>query len=89
MGQKPCPMRASPSSSRSNACPIGSYAKGDHIFTTQAHPEFSDPFMRCVLVYTKPHLSANEVAEAEATLTRANDGPLFADWATRFFGGTP
>lgn len=70
-------------------CAVAGFAKGDHIFTTQAHPEFSDPFMRCVLDYSKPHLSTYEVAEAEATLTRANDGPLFADWATRFFGGTP
>ncbi|MEM8654073.1 MAG: type 1 glutamine amidotransferase [Pseudomonadota bacterium] len=70
-------------------CAIAGFAKGDHIFTTQAHPEFSDPFMRCVLDYTKPHLSAEDVAEAEATLTRANDGPIFADWVTRFFGGTP
>ncbi|WP_299602267.1 type 1 glutamine amidotransferase [uncultured Tateyamaria sp.] len=70
-------------------CAVAGFTKGDHIFTTQAHPEFSDPFMRCVLDYTKPHLSPEEVADAEATLTRTNDGPLFADWATRFFGGTP
>ncbi|MBY5935290.1 type 1 glutamine amidotransferase [Tateyamaria omphalii] len=70
-------------------CAVAGFAKGDHIFTTQAHPEFSDAFMRCVLDYTKPHLSAVEAAEAETTLARHNDGQLFADWATRFFGGTP
>jgi GMP synthase-like glutamine amidotransferase len=30
-------------------CKNASFAKGDHIFTTQAHPEFSNAFMRCVL----------------------------------------
>ena len=70
-------------------CAVAGFAKGNHIFTTQAHPEFTDPFMRCVLDYTKPHLKIREVAEAEATLARAHDGPLFADWATRFFGGAP
>ncbi|WP_147107564.1 type 1 glutamine amidotransferase [Tateyamaria sp. syn59] len=73
----------------STKCAIAGFTKGNHIFTTQAHPEFSDPFMRCVLDYTKPHLSDAEVADAEATLARHNDGPIFADWATRFFGGTP
>ncbi|WP_299550920.1 type 1 glutamine amidotransferase [uncultured Tateyamaria sp.] len=70
-------------------CAVAGFTKGDHIFTTQAHPEFSDPFMRCVLDYTKPHLSVDEVTEAETTLDQPNDGSLFAAWATRFFGGTP
>ena len=70
-------------------CALAGFTKGRHIFTTQAHPEFTDPFMRCVLDYTKPHLSAAEIAEAESTLERAHDGAVFAQWATRFFGGTP
>ncbi|MEL6465951.1 MAG: type 1 glutamine amidotransferase [Pseudomonadota bacterium] len=73
----------------SQKCSVAGFAKGSHIFTTQAHPEFSDPFMRCVLDYTRPHLSAEEVAMAQASLSGVNDGPVFADWATRFFGGTP
>ncbi|WP_299689269.1 gamma-glutamyl-gamma-aminobutyrate hydrolase family protein [uncultured Tateyamaria sp.] len=74
---------------QSDACAIAGFAKGHHIFTTQAHPEFTDPFMRCVLDATRPHLSPEDVARAESTLTRTARGDVFADWATRFFGGTP
>ncbi len=74
---------------RSEACALAGFAKENHIFTTQAHPEFTDPFMRCVLDATRPHLSAEEVAQAEATLGRTAQGAVFAEWATRFFGGTP
>ncbi|MEM6372131.1 MAG: hypothetical protein AAF727_05050 [Pseudomonadota bacterium] len=74
---------------RSDKCAIAGFTKGDHIFTTQAHPEFTDPFMRCVLEATKPILSHAQIADTEATLTRRNDGALFGTWATRFFGGAP
>jgi GMP synthase-like glutamine amidotransferase len=70
-------------------CRVAGFFKDEHIFTTQTHPEFSDPFMRCVLDYTRPDLSDEEVAQAEATLSRTSQGTLFADWATRFFGGDP
>lgn len=73
----------------SENCAVAGFSKGHHIFTTQAHPEFTDPFMRCVLDATKPILDPGAVAAAEATLDRRNDGPLFAEWVTRFFGGTP
>ncbi len=73
----------------SHRCDIAGFSKGSHVFTTQAHPEFTDPFMRCVLDYTKPILSADEIADAEASLCRPHQGALFAEWATRFFGGTP
>ncbi|MEL6451104.1 MAG: type 1 glutamine amidotransferase [Pseudomonadota bacterium] len=73
----------------SAGCAIAGFSKGDHIFTTQAHPEFTAPFMACVLDATRPHLDAAEVASAEATLTRPNHGAHFALWATQFFGGHP
>lgn len=74
---------------RSVKCAVAGFSKGDHILTTQAHPEFTDAFMRCVLDYTKPILSPDEVAAAEATLTRPNDGPVFTRWVTQHFGGRP
>lgn len=74
---------------RSQYCEIAGFTKGDHILTTQAHPEFTAPFMRCVLDYTAPVLSKDEITQAEATLDRRNDGPVFAQAITRFIGGTP
>lgn len=74
---------------RSAKCAVAGFTKGDHVLTTQAHPEFTDPFMRCVLDVTRPVLSAAEISATEATLDQRNDGPVFAQWATRFFGGSP
>ncbi|MFL4468793.1 type 1 glutamine amidotransferase [Tateyamaria armeniaca] len=74
---------------RSAKCAVAGFTKGSHILTTQAHPEFTDPFMRCVLDFTKPVLTPAQMAETEATLTARNDGAVFARWATCFFGGTP
>ena len=70
-------------------CTVAGFVKGDHILTTQAHPEFTDPFMRCVLDHTKPILTTEDIAAAETSLTRPSHGADFARWATRFFGGTP
>jgi len=39
----------------SGKCRNASFAKGDHIFTTQAHPEITHDFMACVLKFTIPH----------------------------------
>jgi GMP synthase-like glutamine amidotransferase len=74
---------------QSDKCAVAGFTKGAHILTTQAHPEFTDPFMRCVLDYTKPILSVAQIAATEATLSARNDGPVFGQWATRFFGGRP
>ncbi|MEO0938249.1 MAG: type 1 glutamine amidotransferase [Pseudomonadota bacterium] len=73
----------------SPGCPIAGFSKGTHILTVQSHPEFTDPFMRCVLDYTKPHLDAETYAAALSSLDRPTDGPAFARYATTFFGGTP
>ncbi|MEO0380113.1 MAG: type 1 glutamine amidotransferase [Pseudomonadota bacterium] len=74
---------------RSGKCAIAGFSKGAHIFTTQAHPEFTDPFMRCVLDFTRPILSSAEIKATEATLDACNDGPVFAQWVTRFCRGHP
>ncbi|MEX0371026.1 MAG: type 1 glutamine amidotransferase [Tateyamaria sp.] len=72
---------------RSAKCDIAGFSKASHIFTTQAHPEFTDRFMRAVLEFTRPHLAEGEAASVEATLGRPQDGALFAQWVTQFFGG--
>lgn len=66
-------------------CKIASFAKGDHIFTTQAHPEFSPSFIECILSVTEDKLSKEEAAMARTSLNRSQNGALFAQWATNFF----
>jgi len=71
----------------SNNCKIASFAKGNHIFTTQSHPEFSDAFMRCVLKYTESKLTAETANKAWASLALKEEGEVFAKWCTNFFQG--
>jgi GMP synthase-like glutamine amidotransferase len=69
----------------SPGCPNASFAKGDHIFTTQAHPEFSPAFMECVLRFTEPHMPADTAKTAWDSLSATARGDVFAQWATTFF----
>lgn len=71
----------------SDNCQIASFAKGDHIFTTQAHPEFSPSFMNCVLDFTESKLPAETIAKARSSVKAAQQGNIFAQWCTRFFKG--
>jgi len=68
-------------------CRIASFAKGDHIFTTQSHPEITDPFFRCVL--DAMHDTFDEQARQQilTSIEREQRGDVFASWATRFFLG--
>ena len=69
----------------SDKCKITSFAKGNHIFTTQAHPEFTPEFMACVLRFTESHLSADAAKNAWESMKGTQQGRVFADWSTEFF----
>ena len=71
----------------SNKCPIASFAIGNHIFTTQAHPEFSDAFIKAVIGFTQKYFTADEHAAILASLDQEQMGPVFAQWAANFFQG--
>lgn len=70
-------------------CAIAAFAKGDHIMTTQSHPEFTPEFMACVLDHSRDHMAPETYAAARADLSRPTDGAVFARWMTRFLGGRP
>ena len=70
---------------RGDFCPTAAFAVGDHIMTTQAHPEFTDRFMRAVVDDCLGLLGEDGHAAATESLDRGrNDGPLYARWMTRF-----
>ncbi len=71
----------------SKNCKIASFAKGEHIFTIQAHPEFSPEFMHCVLRYTQSSMPAKAVSDAYASLENKQLGDVFATWSSNFFLG--
>lgn len=69
----------------SDRCKNASFAKGQHIFTTQAHPEFTPEFMACVLRFTESSLPADTAVAAWSSLDQSTQGDVFAEWSTRFF----
>lgn len=71
----------------SSHCKMASFAKGNHIFTTQAHPEFTHPFMSCLLKYTESKLEPAVTKAARASLDREEEGDVFAQWCVNFFKG--
>ena len=71
----------------SNKCPNASFAVGNHIFTTQAHPEFSDAFIRAVIGFTQKYFSRDEHAAILSSLDQEQMGLVFAQWAANFFQG--
>ena len=66
-------------------CKIASFAKGDHIFTTQAHPEFSREFMSCVLSFTEAKMADGAAKAAWSSMDETPNGHVFGKWSTNFF----
>jgi GMP synthase-like glutamine amidotransferase len=69
----------------SDFCPIGSMQIGQHIWTTQFHPEMPLVFMQALLGYLDDKLDADTIARAYTSLTNAADAPLFGQWMVQFF----
>ncbi len=69
----------------SEKCKFASFAKGNHIFTTQAHPEFTHEFMSCVLDFTESKMHDADVAAARKSMNLQANGKTFAQWTTNFF----
>jgi GMP synthase-like glutamine amidotransferase len=68
----------------SDFCPIGSMQIGQHIWTTQYHPEMPLVFMQALLGYLADKLDTNTLARAHASLQQAADVPLFGQWMAQF-----
>jgi GMP synthase-like glutamine amidotransferase len=69
----------------SDFCPIGSMQIGQHIWTTQFHPEMPRVFMKALLGYLADKLDAETMARAHTSLNNAADVPLFGHWMAQFF----
>ncbi len=69
----------------SEFCPIGSMQFGQHIWTTQFHPEMPLVFMQALLGFLADKLEADTLARAHASLAQPADVPLFGQWMAQFF----
>ena len=68
----------------SDFCPIGSMQIGQHIWTTQYHPEMPLVFLQALLGYLADKLDAATLERAHASLAQAADAPLFGQWMVQF-----
>lgn len=66
-------------------CPIGSFAIGTHVLTTQYHPEMTPAFIRALVAEYAGHLPAPVAAAARASLARPADSARIAERIARFF----
>lgn len=68
----------------SDFCPISSMQIGQHIWTTQYHPEMPLVFMQALLGYLADKLDSHTLARAHGSLQQAADVPLFGQWMAQF-----
>ena len=71
----------------SAACPHAGFAKGTHILTTQAHPEFTPGFMAALVDKYGVLLGDEALSKTHDSLTQQAKGHVFAQWAADFFSG--
>jgi GMP synthase-like glutamine amidotransferase len=70
----------------SDFCPVGSYKIGQHIFTTEYHPEMTSEFV-LALTHAFEKYVGHEVAEkARVQLQSPAKGNIFAGWMVNFLG---
>jgi GMP synthase-like glutamine amidotransferase len=71
--------------STSPECPIGGFAIGNHIYTTQYHPEMTPGFIAALIEHLKDDKPADVVTRARASLAEPADTQPFAESIAHFF----
>lgn len=71
--------------SASPDCPVGGFAIGGHVYTTQYHPEMTPAFIAALVEHLKDDKPAEVIARARASLDRPADTRPFAETIARFF----
>lgn len=74
----------------SDRCPVAAMALGEHVFTTQFHPEMPRGFMNDLLHFLHDKVPAPALAHARRTLHEQRESPAeFAQWMVRFIERAP
>lgn len=66
-------------------CPVGGFVIGDHIFTTQNHPEMSDKFFAALVEELAAEKPGDVIEKARKSLPLGADNGVFSDWIIKFF----
>ncbi|SEO81353.1 GMP synthase-Glutamine amidotransferase [Salinihabitans flavidus] len=70
---------------RGPGCGVGGFVIGDHIFTTQYHPEMSDAFIADLVEHTAGYVGPEVTARARESLKNRADREVIAEIIARFF----
>lgn len=65
-------------------CPYAAFAVGDHIMTTEYHPEMTPDFMTVLTRELASALSQEQLDRATTQLESAAQGSLFGEWMVGF-----
>jgi GMP synthase-like glutamine amidotransferase len=66
-------------------CPVGSFAIGRRVMTTQYHPEMSHDFITALVEEYAPNLPPQIANSARASLAQTAESPRIAERIARFF----
>ena len=66
-------------------CPVGGFAIGNHVYTTQYHPEMTPGFIAALIEHLADDKPAGVIARARASLAMPADTRPFAESIARFF----
>ena len=69
----------------SDFCSIGAFAKGQHIFCLQGHPEFAADYSRALLEAIQPRVGEGRTKTAIGSLANKTDAAEIALWICDFF----
>jgi GMP synthase-like glutamine amidotransferase len=65
-------------------CPIGAFRIGNHVFTTEYHPEMTPAFIHGLVDSLDGKLDAATIARARKALEHPAEGRLFGQWIVNF-----
>lgn len=68
-------------------CPIGSFRIGNHVFTTEYHPEMTPPFMTGLVEEMAGILPPETLEKARVSVREPEEGRFFAQWIVNFLKG--
>jgi GMP synthase-like glutamine amidotransferase len=71
----------------SDHCKVASFAIGDHVLTTQYHPEMTHGFITALVDEIAAKLPPDVIRSAKASLGQQADSAAFAESIARFFEG--
>ncbi len=69
----------------SEQCPVGAFAIGDHVFTTQHHPEMTPGFIAALIDEMANDIGPELTKAARESLKCQAENARFAQWIVAFF----